>query len=254
MRFPTLNVICSFCSVTTTIPVRLDKRTTTEAVKEQAFRQYENFCRDEGVKFLPPSNSPEDYALLLSDEAGRVSDPPQPLRGSRHGGEAVKEQLGLIQPPYYAALTIGQDWTARDAILQEEAAERDLWIERRDNFVQSLAFLEGVSCDVSIDRQLQRERQESVVSKAEEVMLYAYVAYQRYQTKIDAEVRTLQEMERKFRDEVHPRLNLDARDLLKDKRMFFSHSELAVRTQRAALRQHHAATALDRDDQGRASV
>jgi hypothetical protein len=229
MRVPTLNVHCGLCGAATVLTIRVDNRMTSENLKETVLQQYHTYCRDEGVPFQPPSLNPQDYSVYPSNEQG-VASGAAPLRNGKHSGETLRDQLVAMTPPYFAVISIGQSFLERDAVIQDESLERDVMIEKRNKLMQSVTFMEQVSCEKAIELQLFRERQENTVSRVEDVMLYAYVAYTKYHAKIDAESSRLVEMDAVWRDQCVPWIRTAMDAVQQDKRTFLAASKIAVKS------------------------
>lgn len=229
MRVPTLNVHCGLCGATTVLTIRVDNRMTTEHLKEAVLQQYNTYCRDEGIPFQPPSVNPQDYAVYPSTEQGTATST-APFRGGKPSGETLRDQLAVLPPPYFAIISIGQSFLERDSVIQDEGLERDVILEKRNKLMQSLIFMEQVSCEKAIELQLFRERQENTVSRVEDVMLYAYVAYEKYHAKIDAECAKLVELDVIWREQCVPWIRSSMDAFQTEKRTFLAASKIAVKS------------------------
>lgn len=236
MRVPVLNVHCSLCDVATVLPVRVDNRMTGDTLRDVILQQYAAFCRDEGVKFLPASSSPQDYSVYPSNESGVVFAGAAPFRSGKLSGETLRDQLTSLQSPYFAVIRISDAFLARDGVIQDEQLERNVLIEKRSKLLQSMTYMEQISCERAIELQLFRERQEGMVGRLEDMMLYAYVAYQRYNAKIDSEVEQLRQMDVVWREQCLPWIHEHMKSVETEKRVFLSASGLAVKSLLASMR------------------
>lgn len=236
MRVPTLNVHCGLCGSSTVIMVRIDNRMMGEGLKEAILQQYHNYCRDEGIPFLPPSQNPQDYAVYPATEQGAAVGT-APFRNGKQSGETMRDQLVTLAPPYFAVITIGQSFLERDTVVQDETLERDVIIEKRSKLMQSLTFMEQVSCEKAIELQLFRERQENAVARVEDVMLYAFVAYEKYHAKINTESAKLVELGRIWRDQCVPWIRAGMDSVQTEKRTFLAASKIAVKSLTESLAQ-----------------
>lgn len=229
MRVPTLNVHCGLCGSSTVLTVRVDNRMTGEGLKESILQLYHTYCRDEGIPFAPPSHNPQDYAVYPATEQGAAVGNAA-FRNGKHNGETMRDQLVVLTAPYFAVISIGQSFLERDTVVQDETLEREVIIEKRNKLMQSLTFMEQVSCEKAIEQQLFRERQENAVSRVEDVMLYAYVAYEKYHAKINAESAKLEELGRVWREQCVPWIQTAMETIRTEKRTFLAASKIAVKS------------------------
>jgi hypothetical protein len=240
MRVPTLNVHCGLCGPSTVLTVRVDNRMTGEGLKDTILQQYHNYCRDEGISFTPPSQNAQDYAVYPATEQGAAAGSTA-FRNGRQSGETLRDQLVGLAPPYFAVISIGQSFLERDTVVQDELLEREVIIEKRNKLIQSLTFMEQVSCEKAIEQQLFRERQENAVSRVEDVMLYAYVAYEKYHAKINSESAKLEELDTIWRERCVPWIQSTMDSIQTEKRTFLAASKIAVKSlgESLALHQSH---------------
>jgi hypothetical protein len=237
---PKLNALVDMCGVKTTLTVRLDFRMTVEVLKETILGMFHVYCRDEGVRFSPPSTNPWDYDVFPCNEDGSSFAPGSvgarigALRLAKHGGDTVRNQVLNLPQPATAKFAIGVQWTERDAMLQSESTHRQLIEERRAVMLSSMQTVEAISFERALEIQHFRERHEISSSKLEDLLAYAFVAFHEYELQVEREKALLIRFCELWESEVEPLQTKGLAELEKEKRMYLSSSAIALRTLLAA--------------------
>lgn len=237
-RIPTILVIVDLCQANATFPVKIDYKMTTEILREVALQLFHTFCRDSGIPFNPPSQRPVDYTLLPCFEDGQIDATFQPLQLAAHGGGTLRDQMAHLPTPCYVSMVIGQQWLDRDAMLRDEEQTRSAISKKRDETISSMEYFYDVSKERALDLAQQRERQEVIVSKAENVMCYLFVAWSRNQRKIAHESELL-EKGQKLWEQQRGRYEKELEEIAQKKRMFLQSSITHVLTLTQAMHNAH---------------
>ena len=231
-------VICELCDTKATMPIRVSFSLTVERMKEEALVAFKSHCVDVSVKYDPPSRDAADYELAPCDVNGVEDTSSRALVPSRRGGETVRVQVmnqNSSGGRVHLLLRIGSMWLQRYEGIVEERAQRATIDEKRDVFLGTLEYFADVSFEKALDQQMFREHHvDHLVHKFEEVMLYAFVAFKRYQDQVRGEQVELNRLCAKFRDVVVPHMEATGEQLQREKKMFLHRCVASVTIKRIA--------------------